>query len=66
MLLEKTYYGTVEKPSKEFDVVLHPRPGPDDIFEIQGSGESYADPDVQCAGLQVCKPEIAVFLLSRR
>ena len=51
MELEKTYYGYVEIPGKEFEVVLHPRAGPDDVFEIQGTGESYADPDVRCDGL---------------
>eukprot|EP00966_Prymnesium_polylepis_P323934 7380061-Prymnesium_polylepis.1 len=53
MQLDKTYYGYVETPGKQFDVLLHPRAGPDDIFEIQGTGESYADPDVQCSGLQL-------------
>ena len=54
MKLEQTYYGHVEDTEKKaFVVLLHPRPGPDDVFEIQGTGESYADPDVACEGLQV-------------
>lgn len=53
MQLEKTYYGSVASPAKSFDVLLHPQAGPDNIFEIQGTGEVYADPELQCAGLQV-------------
>ncbi|KAL1514948.1 hypothetical protein AB1Y20_004024 [Prymnesium parvum] len=53
MALEKAYYGQVDTPGKEFDVVLHPRPGPDDSFEIQGTGEAYAEPGLECAGLQM-------------
>ncbi|KAL3923686.1 MAG: hypothetical protein SGPRY_004141, partial [Prymnesium sp.] len=52
MHLESTYYGSSGGQGDHFVVLLHPRAGADDCFEIQGTGESYADPDLRCSNLQ--------------
>lgn len=52
MHLESTYYGSSGGQGDHFVVLLHPRAGADDCFEIQGTGESYADPDLRCSDLQ--------------
>ena len=52
MVVEKNYSCAVEKPGKTFTAILHPKPGLDDTFQIMGTGEPYADPDLECEGLQ--------------
>jgi hypothetical protein len=51
MQLTQVYYGYVENQAgarKDYDVLLHPQAGPDNVFEIQGDGEPFADPDLTC------------------
>ena len=52
MTVTKNYSAAVEAAAgRDFVAVLHPQPGLDDTFQIQGTGEPYADPDISCEGL---------------
>lgn len=52
MSVSKNYSAAVAaSSSRDFVAVLHPQPGLDNTFQIQGTGEPYADPDLSCEGL---------------
>ena len=54
MALTKNYSCAVPSPSgRDITAVLHPHPGLDDTFQILGTGEPYADPELSCEGLQL-------------
>ena len=53
MTVTKNYSCAVDSPvGRDITAVLHPRPGLDDTFQILGTGEPYADPDLSCEALQ--------------
>ena len=52
MAVSKNYSAAVPASAgRDFVAVLHPQPGFDNTFQIQGTGEPYADPDLSCEGL---------------
>lgn len=54
MVVTKNYSAAVVNPGRSFNAILHPAPGLDDTFQVQGTGEPYADPTLTCDRLQVC------------
>ena len=50
--LTRNFSCAVDSPSgRDITAVLHPKPGLDDTFQILGTGEPYADPDLSCENL---------------
>ena len=53
MKMTRNFSAAVESPSgRDITAILHPRPGLDNTFQILGTGEPYADPDLSCENLK--------------